>query len=70
MNQQEKLQILQQALMESHETVYLAGVSFMLGVLCTIFLLVILDLMRVLRENREAQLAQDVIEEEEHHAPR
>ncbi len=65
MDKQEKLQMLQQVLMESHETVFLAGLSFMMGVLCTIFLLVVLDLLRVLRENK---MTENMEEDEEIHA--
>lgn len=65
MDKQEKLQMLQQVLMESHETIFLAGLSFMMGVLCTIFLLVVLDLLRVLRENK---MAENMEEDEEIHA--
>lgn len=38
----------------AQQTVYLMGISFMLGSLFTIFVLVILDMLRVARESREA----------------
>ena len=38
----------------TQQTVYLMGISFMLGSLFTIFILLILDMMRAARENSEA----------------
>ena len=38
----------------AQQTVYLMGISFLLGSLFTIFVLVILDMLRVARESREA----------------
>lgn len=37
----------------AQQTVYLMGISFMLGSLFTIFVLIILDMLRAARESRE-----------------
>ena len=46
----------------TRQTVYLMGISFMLGSLFTIFILLILDMMRVAREHAEVM---DVAEQDE-----
>jgi hypothetical protein len=46
----------------AQQTVYLMGISFMLGSLFTIFVLIILDMLRAARENSSASI--DIYAEE------
>lgn len=47
----------------AQQTVYLMGISFMLGSLFTIFVLIILDMLRAARESREVVEIESLMDE-------
>lgn len=45
-----------------HEVIYAMGISFVLGSLCTILLLCLLDMVRVIQQNAAADFSQGEME--------